>query len=56
MKLLTGRIANMMCDRKVFLTYTDLLIQYQPKLIKTEEEYQRALTIVVRPCAMSSVI
>ncbi len=27
-------------------TYTDLLIEYQPKPIKTEEEYQRALTIV----------
>lgn len=27
-------------------TYTDLLIQYQPKPIKTESEYQRALTIV----------
>ena len=26
--------------------YTDLLIQYQPKPIKTESEYQRALTIV----------
>ena len=27
-------------------TYTDLLIQYQPKLIKTESDYQKALTIV----------
>jgi HTH-type transcriptional regulator/antitoxin HigA len=27
-------------------TYTDLLIQYQPKPIKTESEYQKALTIV----------
>ena len=27
-------------------TYTDLLIQYQPKLIKTEEEYHRALSVV----------
>ena len=27
-------------------TYTDLLIQYQPKSIKTEEEYQRALTTI----------
>ncbi|KYC38568.1 transcriptional regulator [Scytonema hofmannii PCC 7110] len=27
-------------------TYTDLLIQYQPKPIKTEEEYHRALTTV----------
>ncbi|MEH2467345.1 helix-turn-helix domain-containing protein [Nostoc sp.] len=27
-------------------TYTDLLIQYQPKLIKTEQEYNRALTAV----------
>ncbi|BAU62903.1 transcription regulator [Stanieria sp. NIES-3757] len=27
-------------------TYTDLLIQYQPKPIKTELEYQRALKIV----------
>lgn len=27
-------------------TYTDLLIQYQPKSIKTESEYQEALTIV----------
>lgn len=27
-------------------TYTDLLTQYQPKPIKTDEEYQRALTIV----------
>lgn len=27
-------------------TYADLLIQYQPKLIKTEEEYQRALCVV----------
>jgi HTH-type transcriptional regulator/antitoxin HigA len=27
-------------------TYTDLLVQYQPKLIKTEQEYQKALTTV----------
>lgn len=27
-------------------TYSDLLIQYQPKLIKTELEYKRALTAV----------
>jgi HTH-type transcriptional regulator / antitoxin HigA len=27
-------------------TYTDLLIQYQPKPIKTEPEYQRALKVV----------
>jgi HTH-type transcriptional regulator / antitoxin HigA len=27
-------------------TYTDLLIQYQPKPIKTEKEYKRALTVV----------
>jgi HTH-type transcriptional regulator / antitoxin HigA len=27
-------------------TYTDLLIQYQPKPIKTELEYNRALTVV----------
>ncbi|MEH2320107.1 helix-turn-helix domain-containing protein [Nostoc sp.] len=27
-------------------TYTDLLIQYQPKPIKTEQEYHRALTAV----------
>jgi len=27
-------------------TYTDLLIQYQPKPIKTEEEYNRALIAV----------
>lgn len=27
-------------------TYTDLLIQYQPKPIKTEQEYQKALTTV----------
>ena len=27
-------------------TYTDLLIQYQPKTIKTEQEYNRALTAV----------
>lgn len=27
-------------------TYTDLLIQYQPKPIKTESEYQKSLTIV----------
>ncbi len=27
-------------------TYTDLLIQYQPKPIKTEQEYNRALTAV----------
>jgi HTH-type transcriptional regulator/antitoxin HigA len=27
-------------------TYTDLLIQYQPKPIKTEQEYKRALTVV----------
>lgn len=27
-------------------TYTDLLIQYQPKPIKTEQEYQRALIVV----------
>ncbi len=27
-------------------TYTDLLIQYQPKPIKTEQEYHAALTIV----------
>lgn len=27
-------------------TYTDLLIQYQPKLIKTELEYQKALATV----------
>lgn len=27
-------------------TYTDLLLQYQPKLIKTEQEYQKALTTV----------
>lgn len=27
-------------------TYTDLLIQYQPKPIKTEQEYNRALTVV----------
>ncbi len=27
-------------------TYTDLLIQYQPKPIKTESEYHAALTIV----------
>lgn len=27
-------------------TYTDLLIQYQPKLIKTEQDYQKALTTV----------
>jgi HTH-type transcriptional regulator / antitoxin HigA len=27
-------------------TYTDLLIQYQPKPIKTESDYQRALKIV----------
>lgn len=27
-------------------TYTDLLIQYQPKLIQTEDEYYNALTIV----------
>ena len=27
-------------------TYTDLLIQYQPKTIKTEQEYKRALTVV----------
>ena len=27
-------------------TYIDLLIQYQPKPIKTEPEYQKALTIV----------
>ncbi len=27
-------------------TYTDLLIQYQPKPIKTEHEYNRALTAV----------
>jgi HTH-type transcriptional regulator / antitoxin HigA len=26
--------------------YTDLLIQYQPKPIKTEHEYKRALTVV----------
>ncbi|MBN3873851.1 MULTISPECIES: helix-turn-helix domain-containing protein [unclassified Nostoc] len=27
-------------------TYTDLLIQYQPKPIKTEQEYNKALTAV----------
>jgi HTH-type transcriptional regulator / antitoxin HigA len=27
-------------------TYTDLLIQYQPKPIKTEQEHHRALTVV----------
>lgn len=27
-------------------TYTELLIQYQPKPIKTEQEYKRALTVV----------
>jgi len=27
-------------------TYTELLVQYQPKPIKTEEEYQKALKIV----------
>ena len=27
-------------------TYTDLLIQYQPKPIKTEQEYERALKVV----------
>ncbi|MEQ8758114.1 MAG: transcriptional regulator [Coleofasciculus sp. G1-WW12-02] len=27
-------------------TYADLLIQYQPKLINTEAEYQRALSVV----------
>src|SRR5919199_1007403 len=27
-------------------TYTDLLVQYQPKPIKTEQEYQKALTTV----------
>ena len=27
-------------------TYTDLLIKYQPKPIKTEQEYNRALTVV----------
>ena len=27
-------------------SYTDLLIQYQPKPIKTESDYQKALTIV----------
>lgn len=27
-------------------TYTDLLIQYQPKLIQTKDEYYKALTIV----------
>jgi HTH-type transcriptional regulator / antitoxin HigA len=27
-------------------TYTDLLIQYQPKPIKTEQEYKRTLTVV----------
>lgn len=27
-------------------SYTDLLIQYQPKLIKTEQEYNRAITAV----------
>ena len=27
-------------------TYTDLLIQYQPKPIKTEQEYNRALTVI----------
>lgn len=29
-------------------TYTELLIQYQPKPIKTEQEYQRTLTVVER--------
>ncbi|MEH2322827.1 MAG: transcriptional regulator [Nostoc sp.] len=27
-------------------TYTDLLIQYQPKPIKTEQDYNKALTVV----------
>jgi HTH-type transcriptional regulator / antitoxin HigA len=27
-------------------TYTDLLIQYQPKPLKTEQEYKKALTVV----------
>ncbi|MBN3905706.1 MAG: transcriptional regulator [Nostoc sp. NMS1] len=27
-------------------TYTDLLIQYQPKPIKTEQDYNRTLTVV----------
>ncbi len=27
-------------------TYTELLVQYQPKSIKTEEEHQRALKVV----------
>jgi HTH-type transcriptional regulator/antitoxin HigA len=27
-------------------TYAELLIKYQPKPIKTEQEYQRALTVV----------
>jgi len=27
-------------------TYTELLVQYQPKPIKTEEEYKRALKVV----------
>lgn len=42
----TIRISGKMIPTSSQPTYTDLLIQYQPKLIKTEEEYHAALARV----------